>query len=356
MVFALLCLSAVLAADPSEDSRLVELTENIRRAEKLYSDIEVRVHTAYDIGTRKPSSENEVITKQYDTRFISQGDYFRLERVGNSTSSRTITVDRIRAFDGETTRVLEQGAVGNITTGRIEDEGFIKPHLLVIRHTDLAVPFSVYLAGEDAVRGHVNGRLAENLGMAVTYLGEEDFDGIACEKVLVNVLSKPSGTPHDGRIFWIAASRNYLPIRQQAFTYRFSKDIPVGESIARDLREVSPGVWFPFDVEVNSYDKFKIQETAEQHLQWKYRYLTEAVSLTPDYPKSFFSTVNFPINTAVYQVEDDKIIKSWRHGAPEADGGRTSSTIGRWGGIILLNSALAIIALGVWHFRRGKTA
>lgn len=168
-------------------------------------------------------------------------------------------------------------------------------------------------------------------------------------------VSKPSGTPHDGRIFWIAASRNYLPIRQQAFTYRFSKDIPVGESIARDLREVSPSVWFPFDVEVNSYGKFQVQESGEQHLQWRYRYLTEAVSLTPNYPKSFFSTVDFPINTAVSQVEDDKIVKSLRHGAPDAEGGPMSSMIGRWGSMILLNAALAIVALAACIIRRGKT-
>jgi hypothetical protein len=43
------------------------------------------------------------------TRYISQGDWFRLERDGSEyTPERVICMDRVRSFDGETTRVQNE--------------------------------------------------------------------------------------------------------------------------------------------------------------------------------------------------------------------------------------------------------
>jgi hypothetical protein len=131
------------------------------------------------------------------------------------------------------------------------------------------------------------------------------------KKVLVK-----SGEPHDGEEYWLAKDRNYLPVRLLAYTYRFSKDMPVGEGVVHKFREIKPGVWFPSDVEVTAYNKFKIQQEGRRELQWRERYTIKRVNLDPKYDREFFAKVAFPAGTAVYEVEKGQIVRSWRQGAP----------------------------------------
>ena len=299
---------------------LAEVVENVRRNEQLYENVEVVMTTTYDIGDRSPASAKEVMRQQWRTRFVSQGEWFRLEREGGSqTSKRTASNDRIRAFDGQTTRALEQKAVGNISPERLEDENFIRPHLLLLRTSHIAVPLAVYLSGHEAVKAHPNGRWQDNLTMEVTYRGEDEFSGLKCQKVFVNVLL--NGVAHDGQELWLAEDRNYLPVRDIFYTYRYSRDIPVGQAVADALQEISPGVWFPFDVQIVSYDMLMIQSEGRQKPRWREQYVVERADLHPKYERAFFATVDFPDGTAMYDVEKGEIKRSWRQGAPEAPGG-----------------------------------
>jgi hypothetical protein len=310
---------------------LADIITNVRQNEKLYDDIEVVMSSTYDIGDRKTTEEKEVIKQRTRTRFVSQGEWFRLEREGGSQDSKTTTsMDRIRAFDGQTTRVHEQKAVGNISPQRLEDENFIRPHLLLIRYAHVAVPLSVYLSGHKAIQAHPNGRWKPDLAMQVSYEGEAEFNGLKCHKVLVKKILVKSGEAHDAEEYWLAEDRNYLPVRLLAYTYRFSKDIPVGEGDVDKLREIKPGVWFPSDVEVTAYNKFKIQREGRRELQWKERYTVERAELDPKYDREFFANVDFPDGTAVYKVENGEIVQAWRQGAPEAPGGPTAKAVRRW--------------------------
>lgn len=295
---------------------LADIIKKVAKNEKLYEDIEVVMHSTYDIGNRPPAMPGEVIRNQLRTRFVSQGDWFRLEREGeNQDSQRKVSMDRIRTFDGTTTRVFEQKAVGNISPERVEDENLIRPHLLLLRHARIAVPFSVYLSGHQAIQAHPNGHWNQGLTMQVFYQGEDKFSGLKCHKVLVDVLLK-SGAPHDGRVFWLAEDRNYLPVRELAYTYRFSRDVPIGEGVVNKMREIKPGVWFPVDVEITSYNPITIQRTGKQELQWTERYKVERAELNPKYDRAFFAKLDFPEGTAMYEVKNGKIVRSWRQGAP----------------------------------------
>jgi hypothetical protein len=40
----------------------------------------------------------------------------------------------------------------------------------------------------------------------------------------------------------------------------------------------------------------------------------EQVDLNPKYGRAFFSQVEFPSGTAMYEVEKGKIVRSWRQG------------------------------------------
>jgi len=293
---------------------LADIIANVRLREKPLENLEVVINSTYDIGDREPSSKDEVIRSKALIRFVSQGEWFRVEREGSKqVSERTVSLDLIRAFDGQTTRVLSQKVVGNIARDRLEDENFVRPHMFLLRHAYSAVPFSVYLTGHEAIRAHNSGSWNQELTMRVTYEGEERFNGFKCHRVLVDVLLK-SGEPHDGRRFWLAEERSYLPVQELAYTYRFSKDAPVGQSLLNDLREIKPGVWFPFKAVSTAYDKLKIQQGGPQELQWRRQYTVDRVTLEPKYDREFFATVDFPVGTAMYEVEKEKIVRSWRQG------------------------------------------
>ncbi len=343
-----------IAVAPTVQTKITleEVIENVRRNERLYRDVEVVMTSTYGIGDRKPGRDSVVVGRQLRTRYVSQGEWFRLEMEGTERDSKqTISRDRIRAFDGQMTRVLEQNVVGNISSGRVEDENFIRPHMFAIRHTRLPTSFSEYLSGHEAIQANPNAHWDQNLAMQVTYLGEDELEGLKCHKVHVNVVLKSGAVePHDGRTFWLAEERNYLPVKALAYTYRFSKEIPVAQSVVNDLREIEPGVWFPFDVTHTSYNKFAIQREGRQKLQWERRYVVERVKANPKYDREFFSIVEFPDGTAMYDVKDGKITRSWRQGAPEATGGPAAAEgFQRWWilwanlAVVLLVAAIVII-------------
>jgi hypothetical protein len=308
----------VVGVPPSAGAEptLADLIAAVRRNERLYDNVDVVMDSTYDIGARQPGGADEVVRSKIRTRFVTQGEWFRLERAGSSqTADRTTSLDHIRSFDGQTTRMLEQKAVGNIADERLEGPDFIRPHLLPISYAHVAVPFSVYLSGHDAIRAHANGRLAAGLTLRVSYEGGGEVGGLKCHKVLVQHVLK-SGQTHDGEEFWLAADRNYLPVRLRAYTYRFSKDLPVGEAEVAKIEEVKPGVWFPREVIMTAYDKFRVQREGRQTVQWRERHVVNQVDLEPKLNRAYFAIVEFPAGASMYQLEKGKIVRSWRQGEP----------------------------------------
>jgi hypothetical protein len=152
--------------------------------------------------------------------------------------------------------------------------------------------------------------------MEISSRGEGEFNGLKCHKVLVKKILVRSGEAHDGEEYWLAVDRNHLPVRQLAWTYRFSKEIPVGESVVGKLRELEPGVWFPSEVEVTAYNGFTIQREGKRELQWRERHTIERAALAPKYDREFFTRVDVPVGTAVYELKKGKILRSWRQDQP----------------------------------------
>lgn len=299
-----------------DDSALSDLIEHIALNEKSYVDLDVELRSTYDIGKRK-SVGNEITSSDATVWYVSQGDWFRVERNGrNQDSGGGASLDRIRAYDGTATRTFEQGAVGNISQERLEDENLVSPHMLVLRHTRISIPLSVYLSGDSAIKSHRNGRLNNDLTVQVTYLGDGEFEGLKCLRVLLVNAFKATGDAHDGREIWIAKDRNYIPVKEVAYTYRYSRTIPVGQTTAREFKEIGPGIWFPHHIETVCYNMDAIEKSGAQTLQWRERHFVNKVSLDPKYDRDFFSSVAFPDGTTVHEVSDGKIRKSYRVGRP----------------------------------------
>lgn len=169
-----------------------DIIENVRRNEMLYDNLEVTMEREYTTGDRPaPKLDRGSIPARTSTstHYVKQGGMFRLDMVGTSiTGNGDRSEDRIRAFDGEITRVYAQSAIGNIVTGRRDDPDRIEPHMLLLRTMrEGCVPLSAFLAGADAMRAYplVKWLGDQGLGLSSSYKRAIEFAGLPCHEVWV---------------------------------------------------------------------------------------------------------------------------------------------------------------------------
>lgn len=183
---AVVCAAALSACATSlqADDRVRQIIENVRSNESLYEKIEVRMTERYELIGRKPDVSDvggnpayQTAKHDKDVRYVSQDGMFRVDIEGQrTTAGPTFSADRIRMFDGRTTRLLAQKRIGNIIAGRQEDNNFVRPHMLLLRSSLELVCLSTYLQGHAAM-------LAANVGweqghtLETTYHGEAEFQG-----------------------------------------------------------------------------------------------------------------------------------------------------------------------------------
>lgn len=312
------CCSNMVFAGVSLD----EIVQNIRDYETLYDSIDVRLGEVYsrtDQASLVQASDTLVVEETLATWYVSQDGLFRLERDGGATLRGGVTHsrDRTRLFDGQSTKVFSQGVVGHVVKGRSDDSYFVRPHMLLLRYNFLMVPLSVYLEGHEAMAAHPNGHWNRGYVLRNSYEGECEYQGLKCHRVRITTfLSPDADEPHDSWELWLAEERNLIPVRRLAFTFRISDTIPVGEATVHEWKELQPGVWFPMHATMVSYSKPLLEREGRQESQWRKEFTVDSVSLTPDYDLAFFRDLEFPQGTAVYEVEDGKIVRSHRVGAP----------------------------------------
>jgi hypothetical protein len=180
------------------------------------------------------------------------------------------------------------------------------------------------------------------------YQGEEMVETHPCQKVAIKHIIATSGYLHSAWVLWLAQDRNYLPLRCEAYTYSASKTIPVGQAVSRDLREIAPGVWFPYEVIYTAYNELTLRAHQRQELKWRERYTVRSVSLEPHYPIAFFRDLNIPDGTYVYEINaSGKIGRSYVKGAPSRSVVHTNSSqwLLIWGGILgLIACSITLIA------------
>lgn len=271
-----------------------DIIENVRRNEALYDNVDVKMDYEYQLARgMMPVMPNGSVPGRMHTltHYVSQNGMFRLDEEGESqTAEGPRNEDRVRAFDGEITRLYVQKAVGNIIMGRADDDMRIQPHIILLRPMfEARVPLSVFLSGHDAVRAHPLNQLPEWAELVASYQGMTEFEGLSCHAVAIVMYR--AGEPVHRHELLLAEERNYLPVRRHAYKFHLSKDTPVAEGIVTDLREISPGIWYPYEARITTST-------------WTMSFTCESVSLEPNYPRSYFSDVDFPneVSKACYQT------------------------------------------------------
>jgi hypothetical protein len=323
----------------AEKAALDDIIAKVRKNEARYDNLEVVLEQASDIGKRKPvegqfetadgfrGEFREFATHAISLRCISQDGkvYFHETDKPVDSKGKAFSFKRTRVFDGETTRVLTQHDEGDKPTsraqliaGRSDDEHFVRPHMLLLHFMQFRVPLSTYLSGHKAMMEHPTGNWQSELTMENSYHGVETIKGLNCHKVWITTCigDGDQRVGHDRWELWLAEDRNYIPVRMRGYTFRWSKDVPMSDGVAEDLREIKPGIWFPFSVRVTAYNQYALKSLETRELQWRERYTVQKVSLSPKYDRSFFGGPVIPEGTEVEEIKDGKLVRRFRQEKP----------------------------------------
>jgi hypothetical protein len=344
-----------------DELTMAELLASVKLHEQIYADIDISWSYQYKSPVVKEAANVsqtdsvqgqmlKVSAQSFQVHVVTQGDCFRAERKGSIEveDGSVATADRVRAFDGTKTRLIEQASYGNVIERRVEDECVLRPHMLLLYADNFNIPLSTFLSGTDAILSHPQSNWEPNYLLDVSSLGSEQIDGLTCDIVYVDTII--GGKPYNGWKLWLARDRNMIPARIESFTYRISKQSPVGLGIASEWREITEGVWFPFHSVRTSYNKDALR-SGNIETQWLQTIDIASVSLVPNYPHNYFSNVTFPIGMPVYYLNLDKTIaKSEVISAP--GGPESGATAGRRHWLLAVN-AIGIVLLVV-YFARGR--
>ncbi len=170
------------------------------------------------------------------------------------------------------------------------------PHLLMWNldsGSDLRfIPLSVLFSGHDAIMNHYP-RVAKDLEADLrdhsvyhsVYSGSARLDGIDCEKISIRRLPTLKAKPWSSVVLWLAKSRNYLPVQIQFFSQQSRS-----EEICRtkELREIAPGVWYPFQCERFTLQTDKKSEPQKSRISNRMFLVVREVSLAPTHDPNDF--------------------------------------------------------------------
>lgn len=246
-------------------------------------------------------------------------------------------------------------AIAHVRDERQEDADFIRAHMLLLRRSGMAIPLSTLLSGADAIRAHPHGALVSNLDTKISYDGPVEFEGLRCHRVIVEMVYA-SGKLSSRTELWLAEARNYIPARRVVYSAMASETIPKGFGSVTGWIEVEPGIWFPQEVDITDFDRFQIHDKGIQKVQWHMTCLVEDVSLNPEFDRDFFSNMEFPDGTAVYEVTDGNITNSWRAGAPESPTGPVAVQAFQKWWLLWVNLLAIVLVLLILIYRRRNTA
>lgn len=333
---------------------LSEIVANVRANEALYSNIEVQFTEEYRTG--EPSKYEvpgkTVQEQRRASRLVKSGRLFRF----NETLAIRIDMGVKRSirmeagYDGEKTIHLRPDFAANIREERTEvtnDLWLLSPFLLVNRRNDEPnYSFSQYLeGGEDFVKireAHPNFTGTSAFRRSVE--GAELVSGLKCVRVSMQELDAKTKAPTGfRRVFSLCSERNFIPIKLLLYSPMMGREVPSFTAEADDMREIAPGVWYPFEIRMTSYDEHRFRDEKKISVKFTETLRFQKAALDPDYPKSFYA-VAIPNGTPVYVVKDGKIVESYVQGAKPGGPSRSRSRF-PWllGSVSLLSICVASV-------------
>ena len=176
----------------------------------------------------------------------------------------------------------------------------LRPHPLLNRYDGTDSPLADVLASPSSGE---NGRPR----VRFRYCGDQDVNGHPCIKVRGDVLPAGHDQPHSSFVMFLAADRNHIPIRIEHYGGNFGyRLMPAGLSRCDDLREIAPGVWYPFRVTELGFDNGIAAAQGWVVLNWRRDATIESVSLAPKVDEAIFRGAIVPAGTPVQVLDEDR--------------------------------------------------
>lgn len=272
-----------LALPPTETLLAVAVERN----EALYQNLDVTYRSVY----RWPGGEGggpppgEIVST---VRTVLQNDRFRVAvtRRKDSGDDNPRVDHLVTAYDGERTRTSGNGEEGVDGPPPPRDAFF--PHLWAAGTRGETFPFSAYLAGGDAW-DRVTSRHDWFREFALTswVVGPAKVSGEPCAGVRCDLTPVRARLHAETRLHWLAARKNFLPVRTEQYSHGFSRALPVDVVECGDFRELRPGLWVPCEVSKTTYQGVPLRE-ARLVPYSTYRATVLGAVLNPRHPQAFF--------------------------------------------------------------------
>ncbi len=338
-------LPSIVAADPARATAVADstasewtvpkLVDAIRTAEGQFADLEtvvkkkrVRPGLAIPVKVRRGKvTTSGGIQEEVTTRSIRHGEQFYaktvLSRKGNNL--RTVSVERLVAFDGQRTRTIEVGSAVNIHDGKTVLVRSLPPHSWPLA---LDVPLSDFLAGasteNESRQPPVDSLLADDLPSPKSateprIFGEESLKGLACLKLEFEEEDPRSGEPKMHHL-WLAKERHFIPVKEQIFKSADSAQLPMSEVRVEDWLEIKKTVWLPKRIVRVTYEDQPAKNGKDRRKESRREtLLLEKASLDIHYPPEFFRELNPPVGLPVFTIKEGRLADSYPH--PDEPGG-----------------------------------
>jgi hypothetical protein len=343
---------ALLAAQSgSPDAIMNAIIENVQANEALYENLEIVSSKTYRLIDGAMAPQNAAATIFGQSRIVYQHGLLFIKHDENLKGADGKQYDQgfLEGYDGKSTRVVEQGRVANIRNDKLDELRLIRPHCLAIQSQ---VPLSVFLRGGEGMRKHPWYR---NASITSRYVRDEMCFGLRCHKVRID-LTPDSWKPTDGTHYWfqnlwLAIDRNFLPIRSEGYLdIQKDGESPIEIGVADDLREIAPGVWFPFRARIDSYDRISYRDQGKHSLMGTHDIHISQASLDPNYDISLFRDIPIPNGAQVHIIENGVTVRSYTQGGRNVIKPRPFPWQWPAIGIVLVGT---LTAGGYMRYRRG---
>ena len=303
------------------------IIDNILANEMRYSYIEAIVSHEYKIGDPELYPNGSIKERIETLETIIDRDRFYFKQEGsfvfynvalppdkNPKKAYLVENQRkirsARAFDGSTTRLIDDNGIVNIIRGRAEDIGFFRPHIVVFAGNSLFVPLSTFLSGPPGLKSHPLAGVYTALNIDCDYIGREKYKNNEC--VVLRVYEKMERDSNiencDRKKIWIAIDKNYIPCKVEFwspfFTHKSDHPLYVGE--VDEFEEVEKDLWIPKKWTCTTYDNISLQKGGTK-LSGVSKYVVKKFSLNPRLSRDIVSP-KIPVNSQVYEIVDGKIV------------------------------------------------
>ncbi|MBX9578765.1 MAG: hypothetical protein K2X87_00510 [Gemmataceae bacterium] len=290
--------AAALALPPAEALVAAAVEKN----EALYHDLDVTYRSVYRrpeadavLAARRPANpapadgEVSLVMESVTTvRFVRQRGMYRVTTAGRSDTGigEPDRYSHAVAHDGTTTRVRRTDGTEAVGPLRPAPKEAYFPHLWASGSHAERFPLSISLAGGAAWERSPGRRgMFEGYTRAGWVMDAATLAGEPCVVVRCDLTGRRGVVTTD--VFWLAARKNFLPLRTERFLHGFSSTLPLEVVTCGDFREVRPGLWLPLEVSKTVYERLELPQNRLVVSHTETATVLGAV-LNPRHPPAFF--------------------------------------------------------------------